>query len=346
MSLINRPRINLGNWPTPLHDLTNLSANLGGPRILIKRDDLAGLAMGGNKARQLEFIMAEIQQKGYDTVISTAGSQSNWCCQLAAAARRLKMEAAFVLFSGVHPEMQGNLLLHNILGSEIRILDGQLKMVDNRVVRTGNYGTDASRVINEMLGEFRKKGRNPIMIDHTNINDPFIHLGVSGWVEAADEIQQQLHAQKIEAQYLVCAQGSGVTHAGLVLGLKLLKLPLNVIGIAVSRPKDEGVNNVVVAASETAKSHGLDVSVTPKEVIVYDDYIGEGYGVMTEGCRKAIKLLAQTEGIFVDPVYTGKAMAGLIDLIHKGRFTSRETVIFVHTGGIPGLFPYDEELTK
>ena len=171
MSLLELPRINLGHWPTPLHDLLNLSTTLGGPRILIKRDDLTGLAMGGNKARQLEFLFARIQREGYNAVITTAGSQSNWCCQLAAVARKLKMEVGVVLFSGIHPEIQGNLLLHNLLDTKVKILEGQIKIVDGRIVRTGSYG-------NNVVSESRT-GLKPVscsMVSGLVINSSTISL--------------------------------------------------------------------------------------------------------------------------------------------------------------------------
>ena len=337
MSLTNLPCVSLVSKPTPLHELPNLSARLGGPRILIKREDLTGFALGGNKTRQLEFIMADLKQKGYDAVISTAGSQSNWCLQLAAAARKLNMEAGFVLFSGIHPEKRGNLLLHHILGSNIRILEGQF--------RTGHYWANVLQVMDEMADDFRRKGRKPAMVNFL-FKSPYSVLAIASWVDGAEEIWQQLQDKKIDARHIILAQGSGTQPSGLIVGFKLLNAPIEVIGISVSRPYDECIENVVTGANETAKFLEVDVLITPNEVTVYSDYMGEGYGIMTKECIEAIRLVAQTEGIFLDPVYTGKAMAGLIDLIHKGRFTSKDTVLFIQTGGLPALFVYDEALTS
>ena len=345
MSLLELPRLIVGHWPTPLDDLMNLSSALDGPRILIKREDLTGIAMGGNKTRSLELVFARVQREGYNAVITTAGSQSNWCCQVAAIARRLKMEVGVVLFSGVHPETQGNLLLHNLMDTKVKILEGQIKIVDGRMVRTGSYGDIAVREMNQIAEDFRKKGYNPVIINTIDVSDPYFKLLVCGWVEGLSEIWQQLQAKNINAHHLIYAQGGGGTAAGLTLGIRLLKLPLDVIGIAVSRSADEGRSNVATAVNETAEFLGKDVSIAPSEVTVYDDYIGESYGVVTEGCREAIRLVAQTEGILLDPVYTGKAMAGLIDLIRKGRFTSKDTIVFIHTGGLPALFAYNKELT-
>lgn len=344
MAMINLSRISLGMFPTPLHELPRLSAALGGPRIFIKREDLTGLAMGGNKTRKLEFIMADVKEKGYDAIISTAGSQSNWCAQAAAAARKLGMEAAFVLFRGIHPETQGNLLLHNLMHSQVKILEGDMEIIEDKVNFTGDYGSTRYKVMEEMADEFRERGRNPVQVLTIDITSHVASLGVAAFASAMEEIWEQAKALKIDVSHLVLAQGSGGTAAGLLLGARLLEIPLEVIGISVSRPKAEGIGNVVLSANATAKLLGKNVSISPDKVIVYEEYIGEGYGLMTDGCRQAVRLMAETEGIILDPVYTGKALAGLIDLIRKGRFTSSDTVVFIHTGGLPALFAYGEEL--
>jgi len=310
-----------------------LSTALGGPRIIIKRDDLTGLALGGNKCRKLEFVMADAQQKGVDTVITTGSSQSNFALQTAAAARKLGMETYLVLVKGVHVEKQGNLLLHDILDSAVNILD---------VADPSEMFTTMLKKMNELADELRSKGRNPLVIPA----GAEVPLGVVGWVNAAEEIGQQLGEQKIDVQYVVLPHGGGGTQAGLVLGFKQLKLPLNVVGISIMPKKGKAIDKVVTLVNETAKLLALDVAITPDEVTFYDDYIGQGYGIITDDCIEAIRLVAQTEGIFLDPVYTGKAMAGLIDLIHKGQFTSKDTVIFVHTGGLPAVFAYHQELAR
>jgi len=332
-SIAKLPRISLGNYPTPLTEAHHLSAALGGPRIIIKRDDLTGLALGGNKCRKLEFVMADAKLKGIDTVITTGSSQSNFALQMATAARKLDMEAYLVLFKGVHPETQGNLLLHDILDSKVRIIELDLSEL---------LGGTIMVKMNALADELSQQGRHPLVIPagaHTPI-------GTTGWVNAADEIWQQLQAQNIDARYLVVTNGSSGTQAGLELGVKYLKLPLKVIGISVFNKAANAINEVVNMANETAKFLNLDLAFTPDEITVYDDYIGEGYGITTDGCIQAIRLVAQTEGIFLDPVYTGKAMAGFIDLIHKGKFTAKDTVVFIHSGGIPALFAYDKEIAK
>ena len=334
MSIVKLPRIVLGRWPTPMHELPHLSSTLGGPRIFVKRDDLSGLAMGGNKCRKLEYVLADAQQKGADTLITTGSSQSNHALQTAAAARKLGMETYLILVKGVHVETQGNLLLHNILNSTVKILE---------VADPSEMFTTMLKKMNELADELRRKGRTPLVIP-AGAEYP---LGTVGWVSAAEEIGRQLKEQKGDVQYVVLAHGGGGTQAGLVLGFKQLRLPLNVVGIStVYQKKNAAISEVVTLANDTARLLGFDVATTPDEVTVYDDYIGEGYGIPTEGCIEAIRLVAQTEAIFLDPVYSAKAMAGLIDLIRKGQFTSKDSVLFIHTGGLPAMFAYHQELVR
>jgi L-cysteate sulfo-lyase len=331
MSIVKLPRISLGHWPTPLHELPHLSASLDGPRIFMKRDDLTGLALGGNKCRKLEYVLADAKQRGIDTLITSGSSQSNFALQMAAAAEKVGMEPYLVLVKGVHVETQGNLLLHNILNSTVNILE---------VSDPGEMFTTMPKKMNELADELRGKGRNPLVIPA----GAFVPLGTAGWVTAAEEIDEQLRDQKIDVQYVVLANGSGGTQAGLALGFKQLGVPLQVIGISVFSQKADAISGVINQVTETAKLLGLGVAVGPEEVVVYDDYIGEGYGIPTRECIEAIRLVARTEGIFLDPVYTGKAMAGLIDLVRKGRFTREDTVLFIHTGGVAADFAYSEEL--
>jgi L-cysteate sulfo-lyase len=325
------PRIILGHWPTPLHELPRLSAALDGPRLFIKRDDLTGLALGGNKCRKLEYVLADAQRNGVDTLITSGSSQSNHALQTAAAARRLGMAAYLVLVRGVHAETQGNLLLQRILNSGVRIVEGAAE---------GEKFSAPPGTINALADELRSQGRHPLIIPAGAENA----LGTAGWVNAAEEIARQLEQQRIDARYVVVAHSGGGTQAGLVLGFKALRLPIAVIGISVAYQKSLAVDKVVGLANDTSRLLALDVSVTPDQVTVFDDYIGQGYGLPGSDCIAAIKLLAQTEGIFLDPVYSGKGLAGLIDLIGKGCFTPGDTVVFIHTGGLPALFAYHREL--
>jgi 1-aminocyclopropane-1-carboxylate deaminase/D-cysteine desulfhydrase-like pyridoxal-dependent ACC family enzyme len=312
---------------------------LGGPRIFIKHEDLSGLALGGNKCRRLEFILAEAKRQGADVVISTAGSQSNYCVQVAAAARRLKMKPSFVLVRGIHNEPQGNLLLQDILGSDIEILE--LTDIMEVLVKGG----PVSQKMDRMAEDLRANGYNPFIIRH-DIPDPSAILSPVGWVNAADELTTQLRDRNIEAGYVVVANSGGVTQAGLVLGLKYLGTNYEVIGISNLRKKDAAAVAVAEHINALSDLLGLKVKVTPDELEINDSYIGEGYGIPDRKCIDAMRLAAQTEGIFLDPVYTGKAMAGLIDLIDKGRFKPTDTIVFVHTGGVPALFAYHKEMVR
>jgi len=333
MSLVKLPRIVLGHFPTPLHELPRLSATLGGPRIFIKRDDLTGLALGGNKCRKLEFVLADAKQRGIDTLITSGSSQSNFALQMAAAACKLGMEPYLVLVKGVHVETQGNLLLHDILNSKVTILE---------VSDPGEMFTTMPKKMNELADKLRSKGRKPLVIPA----GAFMPLGTAGWVNAAEEISQQFKEQKINIHYVVLANGSGGTQAGLTLGFKHLTLPLETIGISVLNEKDEAKNIVLNQITETAKLLNLDKTITLDEITIYDDYIGQGYGIPTKECIEAIRLVAKAEAIFLDPVYTGKAMSGLIDLIKKGHFSKKDTVLFIHTGGVAADFAYSEELSS
>jgi L-cysteate sulfo-lyase len=333
MPIVSLPRVTLGNWPTPLHELFHFSDTLGGPRILIKRDDLTGLALGGNKCRKLEYILADAQQRGIDTLITSGSSQSNFALQMAAAARKVGMDPYLVLVKGVHIETQGNLLLHNILSSKVTIME---------VGHPSEMFTTMPQRMKKLADELRSKGRNPLVVPA----GAFTPLGTAGWVNAAEEINRQSQDQGIFLDYVLLANGSGGTQAGLVLSFKHLGLSIEVIGISVLNEKSEAKQIVADQATETARLLKMDITVTPGEVTVYDDYIGEGYGIPTKACIEAIRVLARTEAIFLDPVYTGKAMSGLIDLISKGRFTKKDTVLFIHTGGVAADFAYSQELSS
>ncbi|MBE9514008.1 MAG: pyridoxal-phosphate dependent enzyme [Chloroflexi bacterium] len=331
------PRVGLGFYPTPLTDAQHLSQVLGGPRILIKREDLSGLALGGNKCRKFEFILAEAKRQGANAVISTASSQSNFCLQLAAAGRRLGMKPSFVLIRGVHVETQGNLLLHNILDSDVEILKiGDMSQISGSAVYEAQ---------DRLADDLRSKGYKPFVMRHA-IPDISALLGPVGWVNAADELITQLKAQNMEAQYIMLANGGGGTQGGLVLGAKYLRAGLKVMGITVLNRKDTAVAATRENIEAVSEFLGLGVKVSPDELEIDDSYLGQGYGIPTTECIDAIRLVAQTEGIFLDPVYTGKAMAGLIDMIKKGRFKATDTIVFIHTGGIPALFAYDKEVAR
>ena len=330
------PRVSLGLYPTPLIEAVNLSSYLKGPRIFIKREDLCGIALGGNKCRHLEFILGHARHNGADAIVSVSGSQSNYCTLMAAGARKLGMKPSFILMKDIHPETQGNLLLHHLMESDVEIVD---------VPHEAVFGREISDKLDRIAGELKERGYHPFVIRHT-VPDISTLLSSVGWVHAACEIFQQLKEQHIDAQHLVLATATGGTQSGLVLGLNYLGATCSVLGISAWKAKDEIESMIVKRVHSVSEFLNLDSDVTFGEVDVDDEHIGTAYGIPTKDCIEAIKLVAKTEGIVLDPVYTGKAMAGLIDAVKKGRFTSDDTVVFIHTGGIPILFAYDKEITR
>jgi len=329
------PRVSLGFFPTPITDAQHLSSALGGPHIYIKREDLSGLAMGGNKCRKLEFIMGYAKDQGYDAVVSTASSQSNFCLQLAAAARKLGMKPSFVLLKGVHTETQGNLLLQNILDSEVEILQ-----FSDMTQLSGPLVTEKMEAAAQRL---RSKGYNPFIVKH-NVPEIAALVGPVGWVNAAEELVQQLKDGDIKADYVILANGGGGTQAGLALGSKYAQANYRIIGVSVLNTGEQAQLTTIAQANATAEYLGIKASIDKDDIEVYGDYVGQGYAIPTEQCIDAIRLVAQTEAIYLDPVYTGKAVAGLIDLIKKGRFKKTDSVIFIHTGGTPAVFAYQREI--
>jgi L-cysteate sulfo-lyase len=331
-SVEKMPRVTLGHYPTPMREAETLSKVLGGPRILIKREDLSGLALGGNKCRYLEFLMGHVKERGFDIIL--CGKRGNYRTQLTAAARKVGIEVRFYSVRG-GPATSGNVLLQTLLDSNTIWLDG-----DIAYERTSNLPT---QVLNDVQ-KLEQEGHRPYVMQPLFADASPIEI--SGWVHGADEICEQLRAKGIEANYLVIASARGGTQSGLLVGMKYLQAPLKVIGISVMHPRDRQIGELVRMTNETAQFLNLGIEFTSDEMILYDAYRGEGYGVVSKECSEAITLVAQTEGIFLDPVYTGKAMAGLVDLIRKGKITSQDTVVFIHTGGIPDVFSYGEQLVS
>jgi len=324
---INRvPRVRLANLPTPLEEMPHLSKVLGGPRLWIKRDDLTGLCFGGNKVRKLEFEMAEAKKRGADVVISGGVPQSNHARTVATAARKLGMKAVLVLRGEEPKEYDGNLLLDRVFGADIRFVR----------VEWHETGAITKKVFEELQGE----GHTPYIIYFSSPS------GSVGYVNAFLELITQAEKMRLKIDYIVHAAGSGGTQAGLIVGNKALKAGVGVIGISVE-PDDEWLlKTTVEIAGGCAKLLSLDFSVTPEDVKLLYDYVGKGHGVLTEEVIDAIEFVAETEGILLDPVYTGKAMAGLIDLVKQGHFEKRENVVFLHTGGLPAIFAYNEFKVK
>lgn len=325
--LINRlPRVKLANLPTPLEEMPRLSKVLGGPRLWIKRDDLTGLCFGGNKVRKLEFEMAEAKKRGADVVISGGVPQSNHARTVATAARKLGMKAVLVLRGEEPNEYDGNLLLDRVFGADIRFVR----------VEWHEAGAITKKVFEELQGE----GHTPYIISFSSPS------GSVGYVNAFLELTTQARKMKLKIDHILHAAGSGGTQAGLIVGKKALKAGIDVIGISVEPDEDWLFNTTIEIANGCAKLLGLDFPVTAEDVKLLHNYIGKGHGVLTEEVINVIKFVAETEGILLDPVYTGKAMAGLIDLVKQGRFGKRENVVFLHTGGLPAIFAYNEFKVK
>jgi D-cysteine desulfhydrase family pyridoxal phosphate-dependent enzyme len=327
--LAGLPQVRLAALPTPLEPCPRLSAALGGPEIWVKRDDLTGLCFGGNKTRQLEYVFADLLAQGCDTVVAGAYTQSNWCRQMTAAARRLGLEIALVLLHGEKgPALQGNFLLFKLMGADVRVVDlPSIELLQPELERRA--------------AELRASGRKPYLVAPMGLGS--LSLGALGYVQAAIELDRQIAATRLAFDALVLS-GANMTPAGLALGLKALGRPLRMINITPIRWSEDRATDIARIANAAAERLGLEVRLRPDEIESHDAYIGERYGVVSDGCREALRLAAGTEGLILDPVYSGKALAGLIDLVRKGHLTAGQRVIFVHTGGTPALFAYAEDL--
>ena len=323
------PRVRLAHLPTPLEPCPRLSRALGGPEILVKRDDLTGLAFGGNKTRQLEFLLADLADTEADVIVAGAYTQSNWCRQITAAARKLGRDVSLVLLHGRKgPLRQGNLLLDDLMGADIRVSE-----VDDM--------QQLPPLLEARAAELRAAGRRPYLIDPFDLE--VLARSTLGYVEAALELDAQLDAAGTDADHVYVA-GANMTPAGLLLGLRALGRKARVVGIAPIEWDEDRRVDIARIASAAARLLGLDLAFGPEEVISHGDYIGEGYGVLSAAARDAFLLAARSEGLILDPVYTGKAMAGLCDHVRRGLVGRGETVVFVHTGGNPAVFAYAEDL--
>jgi len=311
-------KIRLGHYPTPFAKLENISRETG-LNLYIKRDDLCGVLFGGNKVRKLEYLLADAKAKGMDVVLTAGGAQSNHAALTAACCKKLGITPVLLLKKRGVTETKGNLLLEQFLDAEVRFID------------TDSYA-EVYAEGERLMEELRKKGKRPALIPVGGS----IPLGALGYLDAAEEIAEQarvlIPGGKID--HIVCCSGSGGTHAGLVTGAK--KLGVKVTGIVVSVETDFQ-NEILQLARGTARLAGIDADIALDDITL-KDYIGPGYAKPSEEGTAAIRFMAEREGIFLDPVYTGKAFAGLLDLRKKNYFKDDETVVFVHTGGGPALF--------
>jgi D-cysteine desulfhydrase family pyridoxal phosphate-dependent enzyme len=324
------PRVPLAHLPTPLEEAKQLSALLGGPRILIKRDDLTGLALGGNKPRKLEFLMADALAQGADAIVISAAAQSNMVRMTCAAAAKLGLDIYPVLRGTEDEEVQGNLLLDHLFGAHITFIH-----------TTDPYSQLSLDTMNRLMAELKARGRRPYVIDMRYASGP---LAAVGFVAASVELARQLAELSLQPSHLFVSTGSGTTQAGLVLGAALLRLPYQVVGVSVQQSADKMNPRIAEKVTGAASLLGIAESLSEAPIVVDDEYIGEAYGVPTAAGTEALKLLARSEGIILDPVYTDKGLSGLIGWIRQGRLSRSDTVIFLHTGGVPALFAHSHEI--
>jgi L-cysteate sulfo-lyase len=325
MKLSSLPRVRLAHLPTPLQELPNLTKALKGPRIFVKRDDLTGLALGGNKTRKLEYLMGEAVQQKADYIVTSAGFHSNWCTQTAAAARKLGMKIFLIKtgpYDGYEPEdYDGNHLLHLLAGAKIKVV----------------LPEKVSAAVEETVAELRSAGHRPFVLAEMGSTPP----GVAGYVNFVLELATQAIQSGLNVKYLVHTTGAGGTQAGLVIGTKAFHTEIGVIGsTSGSRSRTDQVTRVSNLINESLKFLEMDVRIGMEDIIVYDQYAGDGYGYATERKAEAVKMLAELEGLFLDPVYTASSMACLIDLARRGFFQKDDVVVFLHTGGSAALFAY------
>jgi L-cysteate sulfo-lyase len=315
-------RVRLAHLPTPLEPLERLSRELGGPRIWVKRDDLTGLAGGGNKTRKLEFLLGEALDQGADTVMTAGAVQSNHARQTAAACARLGVACELFLVEGAPGRGDSYGRSGN---AKVRILPGS---------------SNAETVMEERAEALRGEGRRPYVIPVGGSNA----VGALGYVECACELSAQAHGMSLVIDALIHASASHGTQAGLVVGLAVAGAEARLLGVGVSGSAQQARANVERIAAATCESLGSPPRYA--EIEVDDRFVGEGYGIPTPEGLAAIQLLARLEGLLLDPVYTGKAMAGLVAMIREGRFSDKQNVVFLHTGGWPALFAYEEELAE
>ena len=324
-SVTNLPRRRLAHLPTPLEELKALSAKLQGPRLLIKRDDQTGLALGGNKVRKLEFLVADALEQNADTLVTLGAAQSNHCRQTAATAAACGLRCELIL-NGVKPNLpQGNALLDVLLGAEIHWIERSERDAKSK----------------EVIERLSAAGRKPYLIPVGGSNG----VGALGYVAAMAEFMEQLKNERVDR--IVFASSSGGTQAGMVVGARANNLAGEVLGIRID--KDEGdarayEQELSAIANDAATRLGMKERFTATDFKVNRSYSEKGYGVVGDLEREAIRTLAQTEGILLDPVYAGRAFGALLDLIRQKIISANETILFWHTGGAPALFAYAKEL--
>lgn len=315
-------RLALAHLPTPIEKLDRLSHTFEGPEIYVKRDDLTGIAKTGNKVRKLEYLVAEALREGCDLLITCGGAQSNHARATAVAAAKMGMKSHLVLRNAAGGDLEGNLFLDRLVGAEVTFITAQ------------EYER-ADEIMARLAEEYNAQGGKAYVIPEGGSNA----LGALGYVTAMEEVLRQMKAQRLEFDHMLCAVGSGGTLAGLLLGRKLFEINAEIHGINVCDDAPHFQNRVFNILSETKRKFGFVSGLKKSDISVIDGYVGKGYGLSSQEEIDLIKQVARLEGLLLDPVYTGKAMFALRDLIRKGRFQRGEKILFWHTGGVFGLFP-------
>ena len=322
------PRVSLGHFPTPLDLAPRLGAAVGGPPIWVKREDLSGLALGGNKPRQLEFLLGDALADDVQAVVTTAAAQSNFCRACAAAGVRLGLKVGLLLRGAAGAPPQGNLLLDHVLGAEVRFID-----------TTDPYDPRVLGWLDEMVVDFERRGLRTRVLHIPGVSGV---LGAAAMVDAGYELGEQFHAAGIVPQALFLAAGSALTTAGLALAFKAQGLTTRVVGVSVQRPAEFIAPLVAQRGCEAARLLGLTETLTVDDFDIDDRFIGRAYGVPTADSIDAIALAGRTEALLLDPVYTGKAFASLSAQVRAGRWRGDAPIVFFHSGGTPGLFVHAE----
>lgn len=319
------PRVSLAHVPTPLEPAPRLSNALDATTIYVKRDDLTGLALGGNKVRQLEYLLGEAVHAGATAVISGAGVDSNHCRQLAAACAKLGLRACLILRGERPARLEGNLLLNTIFGAECRF------------VPTERFYDEFARIASGWADALSAEGERPYLINTLGSDTHSVALAALGYVQAALELEEQFQTLGWRPDVAYFCSGAA-TQAGLALALKSLDMPYRLVGISASPFIPDKPTVIAQVATRAARLLDLDLTFDPAEITNEDAYIGVGYGALTLGSVAALRLAARTEGLLLDPTYTAKALAGLVDHIRRGELRPHEQVLFLHTGGSPSVF--------
>jgi len=310
------PREPLAHLPTKIESLSRLTKNLDGPELFIKRDDQTGLAFGGNKTRKLEFLMAQALAEGADLVLTAGADQSNHCRQTAAAAARCGLDCTLVLVEPAPETVTANLFLDKLLGADLIWTEKDMR----------------DQVLDKAYKEAANRGKKPYLIPYGGSNA----VGAYAYFNAMKELHEQLADEMPD--WIVFASSSGGTQAGLLAGAQNYHLQTKILGISVDESEKVLKDRVFRLASEVSHLYGDKKDINPDQILINDDFVGGGYGILNERDREAIHLFAKMEGILLDPVYTGRAGAGLVHLIRSGYFSKNERILFWHTGGTPALF--------